>query len=393
MKKIILQIIKKIDFLHNILFNYDIFKYINHRKWIFKIYKVKNLKLTFLESKEQKEDKYLLKKIQREYVNDIKEFKRSLVSDLWLEDISNCSKKNISNLFLHSSPDFLSKTMNSIFKTNYMYGLSSGSAFKYQKNFLGKKIWSLKYYDIIISFCEYLSIINHESFSQGNFAYYIDKNITKLIKKIKSKCKVDISFPNIGSPYGININNNLITFENIEHLYASEKIWEYINLFYSKNNKKLNIVEIGGGYGGLARNIFLKKTNFIKSYSLVDLPLMLAYQKYFINKSIGKKLVSNKFKFLSPKNFFIDKSKIDIMINQNSFPEMNINIVNKYAKKFLKNFSNKNSLLISFNHEAFDNRQVLVPRVLENLKKFKRISRTLSWVRRDYVEEVYKIQN
>jgi len=120
---------------------------------------------------------------------------------------------------------------------------------------------------------------------------------------------------------------------------------------------------------------------------------MLAYQKYFINKSIGKKLVSNKFKFLSPKNFFIDKSKIDIMINQNSFPEMNINIVNKYAKKFLKNFSNKNSLLISFNHEAFDNRQVLVPRVLENLKKFKRISRTLSWVRRDYVEEVYKIQN
>ena len=120
MKKIILQIIKKIDFLHNILFNYDIFKYINHRKWIFKIYKVKNLKLTFLESKEQKEDKYLLKKIQREYVNDIKEFKRSLVSDLWLEDISNCSKKNISNLFLHSSPDFLSKTMNSIFKTMSM---------------------------------------------------------------------------------------------------------------------------------------------------------------------------------------------------------------------------------------------------------------------------------
>jgi hypothetical protein len=36
--------------------------------------------------------------------------------------------------------------------------------------------------------------------------------------------------------------------------------------------------------------------------------------------------------------------------------------------------------------------QVSVPDVIKNLKEFKKILRSLSWVRKGYVEEVYKIQ-
>jgi hypothetical protein len=36
--------------------------------------------------------------------------------------------------------------------------------------------------------------------------------------------------------------------------------------------------------------------------------------------------------------------------------------------------------------------QVSVPDVIINLKEFKKLLISLSWVRKDYVEEVYKIQ-
>ena len=64
------------------------------------------------------------------------------------------------------------------------------------------------------------------------------------------------------------------------------------------------------------------------------------------------------------------------------------------AKKFLN--SDNGSLLISLNHEAIskyhEEMQVSVPDVIKNLKEFKKILRSLSWVRKGYVEEVYKIQ-
>lgn len=394
MKKIIFIIIKKINFLSRWLSYYDMYKYLNHHKWIWKIFKVRILKLTFLNSLEDKKDVFLLKDIQTEYIRDIKNLDKSLISNLWNDDISKFSKKKISDLFLNTTPGILSKIMNEIFRTNYVYGLSSGSAFEYQNSFLGKRMWSLKYYDLIVSLCEYFSLVRHESFSQGDFGYYLNKTLDELIKKIETHCGINIGFPNIGSPYGISVDNNLITFENLEHLYASERIWEFISLFYTNKNRGINIIEIGGGYGGLARNMILKNSDLIESYSLVDLPLMISYQKYFLNKSFRDSNIINKFRFFSVEEFFKQDSKFDIIINQNSFAEMSIKIVDKYAKKFLN--SDNGSLLISLNHEAIskyhEEMQVSVPEVIKNLKEFKKILRSLSWVRKGYVEEVYKIQ-
>jgi hypothetical protein len=136
MKKIIFIIIKKINFLSRWLSYYDMYKYLNHHKWIWKIFKVRILKLTFLNSLEDKTDVVLLKDIQTEYIRDIKNLDKSLISNLWNDDISKFSKKKISDLFLNTTPEILSKIMNEIFRTNYVYGLSSGSAFEYQNSCL-----------------------------------------------------------------------------------------------------------------------------------------------------------------------------------------------------------------------------------------------------------------
>jgi putative sugar O-methyltransferase len=394
MKKNILFLIKKINFLSRLLFHYDLYKYLNHHKWIWKIFKVKVLNLTFLKSTYEKKNEILMQQIQKEYLKDIKNFDVNKISSLWKDDIKKFSKKNISHFFLNHSSGELLKIMNELFRTDYVYGLSTGGAFKYQNSFFGKKIWSLKYYDLIISLCEYFAYVRLESPAQGDFGNYINEDIQELIKKLEISCNFDIGFPNIGSPYGICINDRLITFENLEHLYAAERTWEYINLFYENNNKKINIVEIGGGYGGLARNIILKKTDLINSYTLVDLPLMIAYQKYFLKNFFNESKILDKIKFVTHDTFSKENNQFDIMINQNSFPEMTADIVRDYLEIFSQN--NNGSLLISFNHEAISKYkgkfQVALPEIINDLKIFKKIIRNLSWVREGYAENVYKIQ-
>jgi len=395
MKQLILKIIDKNFFLSQLFFNYNLFKYLKHQKWILKIFQINVINLHFKKSQILKLDIKLCGKIKKEYLEDISNKENSLISNLWKDDLVQFTKKKISHFFLYETPNFLSNQLNTIFRSKYVFGLSSGMAFKYQNSFFSRKIWTLKYLDLIISLCEYYSILRHESPAQGKTGANLKQNLKILINKIEKKSKLNLDFPNIGSPYGININNKLITFENLEHLYGVERSWSNINLFQGNNKNKINVIEIGGGYGGFARLFNLKNSKKIKSYTLVDLPLMLAFQKYFLFKCLKKNKIK-KIKFLTPEKFLKNspKYRYDVLINQNSFAEMNKKIVNKYLTFFEKNH-NKNALLISLNHEAVSKYkgklQVSLPEVTSKRKKFQKLSRNLSWVRGGYVEEVYRL--
>jgi putative sugar O-methyltransferase len=394
MKKLVLKLIKKYNFLSSILFNYDMYKYLNHQNWIFKLFQIRTIEINFLDSKEDKEDVSLVETIKKDYLKDIDEYDISEASDLWKDDVATFSKKQISDYFKNENPKFLSNKLNGIFRTKFVYGLSSGDAYKLCKSYLSKKIWSLKYLDLIISLNEYYATLRHESPAQGKQGIYLNSNLNEMIINIEKNFKANISFPNIGSPYGIKIENKLLTFENLEHIYAAEKISKYIDLFGEKK-ENLNILEIGSGYGGLARNIFLKMPHKINSYTLVDLPLMLAYQKYFLKKSFQNSELSKKFNFKNPKKFIYDKNHYDVLINQNSFAEMNKEITSNYLDNFIK--KTKNGLVLSFNHEAIstykNNLQVALPDVTKNNDKLQLLLRSLSWIRKGYVEEVYLTKN
>jgi hypothetical protein len=85
------------------------------------------------------------------------------------------------------------------------------------------------------------------------------------------------------------------------------------------------------------------------------------------------------------------KMDIDILINENSMPEMSKEIVEGYLFYAKKQVS---GIFFSYNHEAYSvvygKPQVFVPEVVESVGGFKRLSRNASWVRSGYVEEVYR---
>jgi putative sugar O-methyltransferase len=156
---------------------------------------------------------------------------------------------------------------------------------------------------------------------------YFDGNFLKkhLPEKNIGNCDYSINFLGYWFDYGI-----------IHHLKHYEKIEKYI-----KNN--FVILEIGGGFGSLARIIINDKKC---KYFLIDLPeanLMSNYylQSYFPEKKIfnysdykEKKLddvIQNYDIFILPPET-LDKQniKFDFIINSRSFMEMNKKIIKEY---------------------------------------------------------------
>ena len=133
----------------------------------------------------------------------------------------------------------------------------------------------------------------------------------------------------IGAPYGLSIGNKIISPDSPRHLYFAQKLLKFNN----------DILEIGGGYGGLI--YFLNKLGFNNNYYNVDLPETLYISYYFLRKNnIKCKLVtSDNFQiekgtvYLIPHfllNNIQEKIHFDTFFNANSLSEMDINYVNHY---------------------------------------------------------------
>ena len=384
------------------IINLDFVLYLTHYKWIFKIFKIPFFKINYLESDIKKIDKKLISRIKKSYSISTSNEHKNKISELWSSGL-NKYYHEIHDSILNK--DNTLKLFNNMFNSKFVYGLASGHLVKNARSFLGKKIWNLKYIDNIISLSAYLGCTRYESPQQGDYAKYSIVEIEKIIVSIENKIDANISFPNIGSPYGIIVKGKFLTIEDMEHLYAALRIKEYLISFGLLNEfNKFNFLEIGGGYGGLCRwlNIILEKN--INTYTIVDLPLISQIQAFFLANSFDKnnlilpneeKISNSKIILKSNLEYLNDiENNYNIVINQNSMPEMTDEIVDEYIKKI----SNHNlNYFISFNHEAisthFNQKQVSVREICAQNSNLKLISRNPSFMRNGYIEEIYSLKN
>ena len=160
---------------------------------------------------------------------------------------------------------------------------------------------------------------------------------------------------NIGnSNYSKNILGYYVDYGIIHHLKWYEKIEKYIT-------PKSTILEIGGGFGSLAR-IIIKNKNV--KYFLIDLPEANLISNYYLKNNFPEKKILNfkEFKFgtlheqVSKYDIFIlppnviDKENInfDFIINTRSFMEMNKKIIKKYFE-LIHNKLKNNGLFLNIN--------------------------------------------
>lgn len=111
---------------------------------------------------------------------------------------------------------------------------------------------------------------------------------------------------------------------------------------YIKSRKKLNVIEVGPGYGRSAE--FILKNFKIKNIILVDYESILNLTKKYLKKVLRKndynKIVFCNFEsFNFKKNYFLDNYKInnfDLLFNSDSFHEIENKIIYKYLNYFSK---------------------------------------------------------
>lgn len=201
------------------------------------------------------------------------------------------------------------------------------------------------------------------------------------------------------------IGNRLFVQGHIAHIYLAWRIKCYADQVLGPE-PLINIVEIGGGYGGLCYWVHMLCKHRIASYAIVDLPSTNAVQAYFLSNALGSEgavalFDRNQRKFdndasirlLPHTELRAISENVDIVVNQDSFPELPEAEVDRY----LSWIAERAKYFVSLNQEAYAPvdgvPQVLVPARCTRQDKLQRISRMRSWVRNGYVEEFYYAKN
>ena len=254
-----------------------------------------------------------------------------------------------------------------------------------------------------MALAEYLGVVRNDSPEQGKIAYELKDGIDIIVEKIEDTLGVPIGFPDVGAPYGVKANDSLITMEHPENIFVALRVQEAIKTHLpDRAGKKLNIMEIGGGLGETAFFILKQGKVPIENYISIDLPVINIFQGYFLSKIFGVPKVrlfgennteQTLFSVFPPQAVESLKDiDFDVLFNQNSLPEIPEDSILEYLNFARKHLS---GIFFSYNHEAYAPvggiPQVLVREILSRKGGFKRLSRTKSWLRSAYVEEIYKV--
>jgi len=387
-------------------YNYYLLRMQKRPEWIYRGYaRIPFRQLTFSPPCENTpSDLVLCERLVTAYRKALRDTSESQdLSAIWSENTRHHNTKLVSAL-KQGDPAPLAGLLSAMFRQSFLYGIATGNLYVDGRTRIGSRVWSLKCLDDLVSLAESLGVVRTECPEQGVLGYAFCDGLEALVAKIEAALGMRIGFPDVGAPYGIKIADTLITVESSEHIYAAVRINQAIRCQLKPERAATpNIVEIGGGFGGTGYWLMTLRKMAGGSYTMIDLPLANVLQGYFLSKVLGESQVSL---YGESKTGDAVQTTVrvlpttaihsltdwcaDVLINQNSMPEMPEQAVADYlcwARDNLQGF------FYSYNQEAYSPvngiPQVLVPAIIARVGGFRLLSRNCSWLRRGYVEEVY----
>jgi len=354
----------------------------NLKYQLFKKEKLLNIKNEIVISKK----KTKLKENKINQIHQLLNSKNKIYKDSMWFDISNNYHINFLN-FIKKDKKKLEYALDNPHEYNIFYGFDDNCKILHENsgfNFIFR--YSIPIIDKLISFCEFLGILRldyPENIKQQYHNLNIEKLITEIEKKINIKLKFNNPFP---GEKGIKTSRGILQAREIQAIYQAFKIKEILK---NKKYKKKNVLEFGGGMG---RTAYYCYRFGIKNFTLVDLLIPKICQINYLSRIIQeKKIILNpkkndfkkeNIKIISPEFLFMNTLKFDLVFNSDSFTEIDLINQNKYKKYILKN----SKIFYSINHE---NNKF---RVRDFFKKINSLnySRNLYWLRKGYVEEIFK---
>jgi putative sugar O-methyltransferase len=246
--------------------------------------------------------------------------------------IKALEKRNKNQLF---------KIFKNFFRTNYSYGLAMG---KQELDMLlnskeNKQFYSSLWRDKFISLAIALGVLKlpNPEISPKEWSKVLLNNPETLATEFEKVSGIPFSFPAVFNPFGINVKGNVFPLIAFHYYYLAASV----NLLFGVSNKK--IIEIGGGFGGVAY-FFLKLKP--SSYNIFDLSYGCAIQAVYLQycfpdipiRLYGEPAPSaSTWINIQPSwlllNEGIEIGNIDLAINQDSLADIDRPIAAKYLQK------------------------------------------------------------
>jgi hypothetical protein len=190
-----------------------------------------------------------------------------------------------------------------------------------------------------------IGAIPYYSFEQPNFVNPYDIPIDELKKRIELVLGFKISASKEFGSFGIEVDGDLIDGRICQDIFTAFSI---TRMFPKEQLSKVNIAEIGAGLGGVSA---ILSKNYRISVDIYDLPIINVLQMANLSTVVSKDVL------LNPKNngqvnvlpyFSFPIRKYDLLLNRDSFPEMQHEELMRYIHKGAE----VSSTVLSINQES-----------------------------------------
>jgi putative sugar O-methyltransferase len=252
--------------------------------------------------------------------------------------------------------------------------------------------------DILVSLAEAIGILPYEVFPVKAGKPNIYHDADDLVDAIEKKLGASIAPPDIdGGLTKLALRKGSFHERDLWSVYTAWRISKLVP-------EGSAIAEIGAGMGKVAW--YAAHFGF-RDYEIFDLPFMNIVQGWYLLKSMpdaniilyGEENNSgakkhNSIKVLPYWEFAKNQKHYALVLNADSFPEIDRGVVEQYLKAikscgdyFFSINQEKQAPLI----EGTEKKHLVVPEVVDSLGGYKRIYRFPFWLRKDYVEEFYEV--
>jgi hypothetical protein len=293
----------------------------------------------------------------------------------------------------HDARD-LAETLASVFRSDIVLGMAAGSMGFEESSRLGRRLFWLGTVSKLTSLGEALGATAVENPEQGAVAVGLSGGLESLVDGIEAALGITIDFPDVGAAYGVLASGRLITPDTPDQIYGAARLLAAIGLHLpDAAATPPRVVEIGGGYGGMAYWFLRLRT---APYTIVDLPVVNVIQGYFLAQALGHDAVALYGEpagavTILPDHALADiPQPFDVLANKDSMPEIPREALLNYLAWARTGCS---GLFYSYNQEAravVDGApQSVVSEALAQTGGFTRVRRDPSWLRRGYAEEIY----
>lgn len=254
----------------------------------------------------------------------------------------------------------------------------------------GKTIYPRRYFglrvrDSVLALAEALGVLGPPSNQQTPFRRYRDylnQDLAPVIASIEAVIGHAIATPQVGCPPVVEIGDGLYNPDLIRHAYVP---WRISQLGIGPGDP---VLEIGGGYGCVARYAVLRG---LSDWTIIDLPYVSAIQMLWLGAALGTDAVSGIGEPRAAIHLLPNSAKAELAtrrfalaLNMDSLPEISA----EEAGRYLDLIAGSADRFLSVNQEARKSAQNSVSEMMRS-RPMRRLARHPYWMEQGYVEELY----